>query len=81
MVAYPNLRAEMARYMVSAKSIAEAIGITPQAFSSKIQHKTQFTIDEAFAIRDKFFPRVLVDVLFSQKEIPSNNVLFYTSRE
>ena len=64
---YPNLKAEMARYGIKTKDMAEIMGITGKSVSNKINHKTGLTLDEAIKIRDTFFPKIRLDDLFSDK--------------
>ena len=49
---FRNLRAEMARYGISTEELAQAIGISRQALSSKMNGKTRFMLEEVRAVRD-----------------------------
>jgi plasmid maintenance system antidote protein VapI len=64
---YPNLRAEMARYGIKTKDIAEALGISPKSVNNKMtgRHKG-FRLDEAFKIKDTFFPGISIEDLFAK---------------
>jgi hypothetical protein len=63
---YPNLRAEMARYGIMTRDIAKALGITSKSVTDKMKCRTKsgFGLDEAFLIRDTFFPGIEIDDLF-----------------
>lgn len=63
---YPNLRAEMAMFNIKPKDIAKLLNISRQAVSSKMLGQPPFTLAEAFQIRDKFFPKMSLDILFSR---------------
>lgn len=61
---FPTLRAEMARYNIKTKDIAELLKLNRKTVSAKLSGKAEFTIREMWAIRDKFFPSILIDNLF-----------------
>ena len=52
---YQNLKAEMTRYDIKSKEIAEKLNIQPSTASLKINGKNKITLDEAFAIQDLLF--------------------------
>ena len=64
---FPNLRAEMARYRITIKDVAESLGLSRKSVSDKMAgwHKG-FTLDEAIKIRDRFFPESRLDELFAK---------------
>lgn len=62
--AYPILEAEIARRQVKKKDIAEAINIAPRSLSIKLMGKSDFTLTEAFVIRERFFEDMTVEKLF-----------------
>ena len=64
---YVNLSAEMARNRILAKDIAKVLDISQQATSCKLSGKTQFSLPEAFKIRDTLFPTLTIDYLFNPK--------------
>ena len=66
-MALPNLSAEMARAEITQESIADAIGRTPQSVSRWITGKGSPKVEDAFAIRDRFFPGMTVDYLFDDE--------------
>lgn len=60
-----NLKAEMARYGVTAAAIAKVLKIHRNSASNKINGKSSFTIEEAIEIRTVFFPTLSLDYLFA----------------
>jgi plasmid maintenance system antidote protein VapI len=65
---YPNLRAEMARYGISANDLAKALSLSRKSINNKMigRHKG-FSLDEAAKIRNIFFPGISLDDLFAKK--------------
>lgn len=63
-----NLRAEMARYGVSALDLAKVTGKTDRSIRDKISGKRDFTLPESAAIRDSFFPGLSLEYLFAVTE-------------
>lgn len=66
---YPNLNAEIARHGIKTKDIVKVLGISEKSVRNKLNGKTQFTIPEALKIRNKLFPKMTVDLLFSENGI------------
>ena len=64
---YPILEAKITEYGIKKKDIANAIGITPRALSLKLTGKVKFSLDEALAIKQKFFPTVPIEKLFEHE--------------
>lgn len=62
----------MARYGIKQQDIAKAIKVREATVSEKINGKYAFDIDEAFLIKEKFFPHLTIDYLFSKniEEVP-----------
>jgi antitoxin component HigA of HigAB toxin-antitoxin module len=72
---YPNLRAEMARYGVRTKDLAETLGISMKSVNNRMADRhTGFTLREAFKIKDTFFPGILIEDLFA-KATPKDKVV------
>lgn len=67
MLGYPNLKAEMARRNISVSEIAGAAGKSIPATSNNLNGRGSFTVDEAVKIRDKKFPEMSIDYLFSEE--------------
>ncbi len=55
-MSYQNLKAEMRRYNVTQGDMADFMGMSTNNVSLKINEKVPFTIEEAWSIRDRFFP-------------------------
>lgn len=66
---YPNLRAEMARYSIKTKDIAEILEVTPKTIRDKLNGKHDFTNSEMRKVRDKFFSVMTIDTLFLSETI------------
>lgn len=60
-----NLQAEMARHRICAAAIAAVIHRSTRTVSDKINGKVQFTVDEAFTVRDSLFPDLSLEYLFA----------------
>lgn len=63
-----NLRAEMARYGISAADLASVTGKTERSIRDKISGKRDFTLPESAVIRDTFFPGLKLEYLFSRSD-------------
>lgn len=63
-IKYPNLRAEMSRIGIRQRDVAKLLGVSELTVSKKMNGKSSFTIDEAFLIKETFFPNFTVDYLF-----------------
>lgn len=64
---YSNLKAEMARKGISQKEIAMFLHIHENSMSSKINGYSPISIEEAFKIRNKYFPNFDLQYLFSKE--------------
>jgi hypothetical protein len=65
---FPNLNAEMARYKVSPKDIAETLERTVERTRDKLTGRVSTSTQEAEAIRNKHFPGMSLDYLFETRE-------------
>ena len=63
---YPNLRAEIARRGVTLSQLAEVIGVTLQTMSKKINGGSEFTLNEAYAIKDFLGVDAPIEELFKK---------------
>lgn len=61
---FPSLYAEMARYGIKTKDIAQLLKINTKTARHKLTGKACFTFAEIKKIRDEFFPKLTVDYLF-----------------
>lgn len=64
---YPNLKLLISEKGYSQKQIAEGIGIHPRTFCEKLKGQYTFTLDEAIKIKEKFFPDISMNELYSKK--------------
>lgn len=64
---YPNLKAEIARSNVGIKDIMEVTGKSRPGVSNNLNGRGKFSVDEAILIRNKLFPRLTIDYLFSSE--------------
>ena len=65
---YPNLNAEMARYDITAKDIAETLERSVERTRDKLTGRVKIDMIEAAAIRNKHFPGMTLDYLFEIRE-------------
>lgn len=64
---YLNLDKEISTAKMSWRSSAEAIGMPEATFRDKIR-KENFTIEEAFRVKERLFPKFTLEYLFEQEE-------------
>lgn len=62
---YSNLKAELARKGVSMEEVSKALEIHRNSVANKINGDTPFTVEEAFKIQKKYFPKLSLDYLFA----------------
>lgn len=67
-----NLRAEMVRHGVSVTDIAKEIGRSDRTVRDKIKGKGEFSMPEAEAIRNAFFPEMSLEYLFARDANQTN---------
>ncbi|MEK3722263.1 MULTISPECIES: XRE family transcriptional regulator [Paenibacillus] len=63
---YPNLDAEMARRGIKRKDLACLFKNRTATVSDKLNGKYPFLLDEAFRIKETYFPDMPLDYLFKQ---------------
>ena len=56
----------MAKQQITFQNLADAIGVSRETLSRKMNGKSEFTIPEAFRIADLFFPGLDVRYLFQR---------------
>ena len=64
-IIYSNLRAEMARRNINIQTIADTLGIRRETASRKLSGKQSIGLNEAFKIKETFFPEVDIWYLFA----------------
>jgi len=66
-VTYPNLRAEMRRYGIRQKDIADTLGLATETVNQKMGGKYPFTSDEMTEIKLVHFPKLDIEYLSTKK--------------
>ena len=67
-----NLSAEMARFGVKNADIRALLDCTDKTVANKMDGVTKFSVDEAFKIRDTFFPGLRIEYLFAADTTTAN---------
>lgn len=67
MVAYPNLRAEMARTGVSVVGLAQEIDMNRDTLARNLAKKTPIKLADAFKIQQRVFPQFDLRYLFAEE--------------
>ena len=65
---YPNLKAEMARRGIKAYELAEALGIRQATLSSKMNGRTEFTLDECMTAKRFIGTAMPFELLFKRED-------------
>ena len=65
---YPVLEAEIVKRGILKKSIAELLELAPRMLSTRLTGKFEFTLGQAIAIQEKFFPDMDIKMLFNKNE-------------
>lgn len=60
-----NLRAEMERYGISVGDIQKLLECSEKTVRNKLNGETDFTLPEAFRIRNTYFPGYSMEYLFA----------------
>ncbi len=70
-MAYPNLEAELSRSGITRLQVAALLGKNKSTISSWMHGNYKgFSITQATAIRNEFFPDMSLDYLFSETPMP-----------
>lgn len=68
-----NMKAELRRFGITQREVAEYLGMSENNFGLKINEKVAMTVDEAKAINEHFLPTVKLDYLLqSDGEKPTS---------
>lgn len=70
---YRNLEAEMAREGISRKDVSKCLGLRYATVIDKMKGRTQFSIFEAFKLKDQYFPCLSIEYLFEQTNMNTGN--------
>lgn len=65
---YKNLEAEMARQGIKRGDLADLLDVRYATIIDKLKGRFSFTLDEAFQIRDSYFPELSFEYLFKTEE-------------
>lgn len=65
---YSNLKAELARRGISMEEVSKVLNIHRNSVANKINGETSFTVEEAFKIQNRYFPKMSMDYLFATEE-------------
>ena len=65
---YPNLDAEMVRRGLRRKDLAPVFKNRIPTVSDKLNGKSPILLDEALAVKDKYFPDLSLEFLFYRSE-------------
>lgn len=68
-MAYPNLKAEMARSNISIKHLMNTTGKSRSGVSNNLNGKGSFSVEESLAIRDAYFKQLSIDYLFAKEKL------------
>lgn len=68
-IVFPNLKAEMARKNITVKEIAEFLGKNDSWLDNRISGKASLPLVDGVRIKNKFFPEIDIEVLFSDSAI------------
>ena len=60
----------MKRYGIRNKDISQVLSLTDRTISNKLAGETEFTVKEALAVRDTFFPGLRISYLFAETDNP-----------
>lgn len=61
---YGNLKYEIIKNGVTQREIAEFLGIHENSIGNKISGDSSFSVEEAFRIKERFFPSLELRYLF-----------------
>jgi len=64
-----NLKGEMAKKDITIEEVSRLLKIHRNSVANKLNGDSAFTIDEAFEIQKKYFPKLSLTYLFGKEEI------------
>lgn len=62
-----NLKGELAKKDITIEEVAKLLGIHRNSVANKINGDSSFTIEEAFKIHRKYFPKLSLEYLFKKE--------------
>lgn len=73
-VAYPNLRAEMARFGIKQKDIATLLDRSTDWVDQRLRGKSAIPVTDALKIKNEFFKSISFEYLFSDAVILPSDI-------
>lgn len=67
-IVFVNLRAELGRKQLTIDRIAKELGMNRDTLSRKLRGKTHLTLEDAFALKNRYFDDLSIEYLFSKKD-------------
>lgn len=64
---YSNLKAEMVRKGIKISDLSKLLGKSISSIDKLVACKTRLNLEDAFKIRDTFFPGMTLEYLFEKK--------------
>jgi DNA-binding XRE family transcriptional regulator len=71
---YRNLEAEMVRNGITRKDVSDLLNVRYATVVQKLNGKYKFNLEEAFVIKDNYFPGLSLEYLFQADEKPKPKV-------
>jgi hypothetical protein len=65
---YRNLEAEMVREGIKRKDISKLLKVRYATVVQKLNGRYKFNLDEAFKIKEQYFPKLSIEYLFETDE-------------
>ena len=65
---YLNLKGELAKKDITMEELSKLLNIHRNSVANKLNGNSSFSIEEAFAIHEKYFPALSMNYLFSTEE-------------
>lgn len=63
-----NVKGEMAKQNITIEEVSKTLNIHRNSVANKLNGESAFTIEEAFKIQEKYFPKLSLGYLFSTGE-------------
>lgn len=76
-----NLKAELARQGISIEELAKLLNVHRNSVANKLNGITNFTIDEAFLIQEKYFPDLTLGYLFEREKLVKSETELFQKNE
>lgn len=71
-MSFNNMKAELRRWGITQRQVAESLGMSENNFGLKINERIPMTVEEAKSIRDTWMPKAQLDYLLeSDGDVPT----------